>query len=72
MKRSARNPFRIGDIVTSWYRVPPFLADETLRVIGLVNIGTKTKPEWRVQCKSDREVEGTLDGDTLTVVGYET
>jgi hypothetical protein len=67
--RTAKQPILVGDIVVSSYRVSPFLSDETLRVVELVNVNTKTKPEWRVKCRSDRGVEGWIDGTALTVVG---
>jgi hypothetical protein len=71
-RRKPKPPFEIGDVVVSTYRVPPFLMDELLIVKGLTNIGTKTRPHWRVFVRSafrkDDEgnpIEGFLDADTL-------
>ena len=66
-----KEPFLTGEVVTSDYRVPPFLVDETLVVDRLSNVGKKTKPEWRVFVKSASRpgVEGWLDATWLTRVG---
>jgi hypothetical protein len=67
MSRSTKEPFAIGDLVVSDYRVPPFLTAEILVVKGLSNVGKKTKPHWRVFVGSVHRagIEGWLDADTL-------
>lgn len=63
-----KEPFQPGDLVTSDYRVWPFLTDETLVVLRLSNVGKKTKPEWRVFARSASRpyAEGWLDAASLT------
>jgi len=74
--RGSKPPFEIGDLVAASYRVPPFMSDDVLVVKEIQNLGTKTKPHWRVRAASlgrrdfrrhpqGEPVEGWLDADIL-------
>jgi hypothetical protein len=67
-EKPSRLPFQPGDVVTSSYRVDPFLSDEKLTVKDVSNVGKKTKPEWRIFVASNRGPEGWLDAENLTLV----
>jgi hypothetical protein len=67
VSKNPKLPFDIGDLVAASYRVPPFLSDDVLVVKEMKNLGTKTKPKWRVRVASlaRRDVRKDPKGETI-------
>ena len=66
--KTTKTPFNPGDIVTSTYRVEPFLCDDVLVVDALSRVGRGKKASFRVRVYGrDRDVSGWLGAADLVL-----